>query len=258
VVRWIATLLVVAATAAVWALVGRDRGPRSNPSDPRLAQAEERVLAGDLVGVAELLEPLVEEYPDTGRARLLLGWSLKEQAKWPLAVPHLERALELEPFERQQTARFLLGWCRYYSGDLSGARADLELYLELEPDDTDTHFGLGVVALDEGRLDDAEGSFRRAIDLLEGEIAAVEAMGMPSPLRADLARAQFRLGEVLVAMKRWSEAKGAFDAAKTLVPSFREAWWQLYQVLLELGEDGAAQAAFERHELLRELERGEQ
>lgn len=248
---WLPILQAAVATCAALAALGCRDGVRANPDDPRLIAAEAALVAGDIDLAGEALTPLVEEFPDTGRARLLMGMVLKEQHKYALAIPHLERAVELQPFERWESGWFLLGWCRYYEGDLPGAQVAFERHLELEPIHSDTYFGLGVVALDEGRLDDAEASFERAIALLEDEVTRRMQSGVPVDRhREDLAIAQYRRAEVLVAGERWAEAREALQLALNILPGLRQGWWLLHQVLLELGLDEDAAKVLERHEAL--------
>ncbi len=90
-------------------------------------------------------------------------------------------------------------------------------------------FEHGVIAEDEGRLDEAAKAYERAI-ALEGP-------------EAELC---FNLGNVLYALDRKTEAAARFREAVALEADYAEAWNNLGNALSDVGEYEPARAAFEQ------------
>lgn len=229
--------------ALVAALVAACGGPEARNDDPRLDRADQLVLDGDFEEVERLARAVLAEFPGTGRAELLCGYSLQKRKRYTQAEPHFERALELEEFEKQASAWNLLGWCRYNQGRLAEAREAFRAHLEHAPDHDHSHYGLGLAALDDGLFDEAETSLRRAIELQEQGLG--EGKGW---LRADLAVSHCRLADVHVAREAWTEARDEFLAGLQLYEPLYSDWFKLHQVFQEMGEPERAALCLEKHD----------
>lgn len=221
-------------------------GPSASNDDPRLAQADRAISDGDFVAAQALAEAVLADHAGTGRAELLLGYSLQRRKRYELARPHFERALELEPFEKQVSAHYLLGWCTYNLGELDAARAAFEGHLERAPDYGHSWFGLGLVALDQERLDDAQDAFGRAIELQRAAVEAGDASQVP-----DLAASYCRRGEVHVRGEEWEAARDDLLAGLRVFPHMPDDWFRLHRVLSELGDDARAADALAQYERLK-------
>ncbi len=102
------------------------------------------------------------------------------------------------------------------------------------PDEGDSIFGLGLVALEADRLDEAERRFRRAIE--------VQA---PDPRRRkEVAKAHARLGDVYLRRDELEAARAELDTAVRLWPQHYTAFFKLSRVLTRLGEQAAAEEAY--------------
>jgi tetratricopeptide (TPR) repeat protein len=219
--------------------------PAPEPLDPRLDDALRRVAKGDFEGARALAGAVLAERPSSARAAFLVGLAHHKQKNYGAAEPFFDRALALGPtFEPFAPVTYFRAWCRYYLGDLAGARADFEAHLALVPDDADSRFGLGVIALDEGRLDDAERELGRALERSSALLGAGD-----DSRRADAAKAHARLADV-----RWlrDDAEGArreLEAAVELYPAHYAAWYKLHQVRLRLGDEQGAAEALRQHDL---------
>lgn len=174
---------------------------------------------------------VLTEHPRSDRAAGFLGLAIHKQKRYGQAREFLEQAaLSKVDFPERGHMPHFLGWCCYYSGDAAAARHYFEIHASHWPNFDDTHYGLGVIALDEDRVDEAEESFARAFKLLSAE----------GRDRRSLGKTLARLGDV--AMRRGDDAKamGFYERAVELWPDHYEAWARL--VRLYYRADRAADA----------------
>ncbi len=185
----------------------------------------------------QVLSAHLEGHPDDGHAEFLLGLSFHREKRYALAKPHFARAVELAP-EYHPTYHFQ-GWCLYWLGETGPARTAFEAHLGHAPTEGDSHFGLGVIDLDEDRLDDAERRFRRAIELQAG-----------NPRRGkDVSKAHARLADIHIRRDDLPAARAELIAATGLWPEHYAAFYKLSRVLRRLGENEAADEAFESYRI---------
>ncbi len=218
--------------------------PVLEPLDLRLDNALRMIVGGDLEGARTLAASVLAERPSSARASFLVGLAYHKQKNYGAAEPLFDRALELGPtFEPFAPVVYFRGWCRYYLGELDGARADFEAHLALVPNDADSRFGLGVIALDEGRLDDAERELGRALELSSALLA-----GGDESRRPDVSKAHARLADVHLLRDDLEGARRELEAAVELYPAHYNAWYKLHQVRLRLGDGPGAAEALSRHD----------
>jgi len=89
-----------------------------------------------------------------------LGVLLARTGLWMDAVPHLKRAVELEP--GRAVAWGQLGEALNHLDDLGGAREAYERAVELEPRNSRALYGLGIVLDRLNRPEDATHMYRRS------------------------------------------------------------------------------------------------
>jgi tetratricopeptide (TPR) repeat protein len=217
--------------------------------DPRLLDAFRAIKGGryeEARRMADAYGSAGAEHP--GQAAFIRGLSYHEQQLYESARPQFARAIELEP--EFSTTYFFAGFTLFNLGCLDEARAALETYLARSPDEAEAVFGLGLVALEQDRVDDAEQSFQRAI-------AIAEAKPRPGKKAADLdediARYQARLGDAYLRRDDLKSARAAFERSVELWPSHGEPWHKLARVLQRLGDTAGAERAQARSD--EELER---
>ncbi len=216
----------------------------AEPHDGRLDEALQRISAGDHAGGRELAERVLGERPGSARAEFVLALSFHKQKNYGRALPHFERALAIGPtFEPFATVHYFHGWCLYNLGELPRARAAFETHLGELPDEGDSHFALGLIALDEGRLDDATTRLERAIALNTERLQAGDASR-----RADVAKARARLAEVYLQRDELEAARNELEACVTIYPAHYTAWYKLHRVLAQLGEHELAEQALVEHD----------
>jgi len=126
------------------------------------------------------------------------------------------------------------GWALYHAGRPAESRQAFERHLRLDPTEGDTHFGLGVLAIERGDFDAAELSLEQAITLQQDD-----------PARAGgVAKSLARLSEVRLDRDGDREAAAALLArAVAADQDLYEAHYRLARLLRQLGRDAAANAA---------------
>jgi len=220
----------------------RPSGPDA-PADPT-ESADGRRLRPDLAPLYRLilerqtgparvrLRKLVDGDPADGQARFLFGLSYHRERRYGEAEPWFEEAMALAP--EFHLAGYFLAWGHYYRGLPSEAEAGWRRVLEVEPDLADAHFGIGLVALEDGRLDEAAGRFERAIAL--GRAAGEDA-------DRETAKALARLADVRTAEGDHVAARPLLEEAVALWPDHYEAWFKLARTYTRLGLDDLAEQA---------------
>jgi Flp pilus assembly protein TadD len=89
-----------------------------------------------------------------------LGVVLSRKGLWAMAVPHLRRAVALDP--GRAAAWYYLGEALNHVDDLPGAHAAFEQAVALQPQNPKALYGLGIVLDRLNRPDDATQMYRRA------------------------------------------------------------------------------------------------
>jgi tetratricopeptide (TPR) repeat protein len=173
----------------------------------------------------------LDRHEADGRAAFLFGLSYHREKRYALARPWFERAIRDAP--EYPVTHYFLGWALYYLGDAAAARAAFETHLHHDPDEGDSHFALGLVDLDEDRVDDAADRFERAIALQEGRADRVRELAKAYALRSDV---HVRRGDL-------AAARADLVRATALHPDHYAAHHRLYRVCLRLGDDDAAARA---------------
>ncbi len=232
---------------------GGTAAPEEADVEPDLPTPASVALRPELVAIFELIEQYqtgaarprlrawLQDHPGDGRAEFLLGLSFHREKRYGLALPHFVAASELEP-SYHPTWHFL-GWCLYWLGDLVAARQAFETHLSYKPEEGDSHFAIGLIDLDEDRLDDAERRFRDAIRLQADNPAR----------RKDVSKAHARLADIHVRCGELDAARNELVTATTLWPEHYTAFYKLFRVLTRLGETEAAKEAFRQYRLYEQV-----
>jgi tetratricopeptide (TPR) repeat protein len=184
------------------------------------------------------LDAYLAAHPDDGQAVFLYGLSYHREKRYGLARPHFERAIALAP--DYPMSYYFLGWCCYYLGDLPAARQAFERHLSAEPDqrkEADSIFGLGLIDLEEDRLDDAEQRFRRTIALEQGDQNRAR----------EISKAHVRLADVYERRDSLEQARDELVLATRLWPQHYAAFFKLSRVLIRLGDTEGAGEAFKQY-----------
>jgi tetratricopeptide (TPR) repeat protein len=207
----------------------------SFPDDPRLDAALKMMARGRFDVAALSARTVLGERADIDRAAAILGIALQKQKKYEEARPFLERARDSsQPFPERRHAAHFLGWCCYHLGDLEAARKAFEKHSKDVPDEPDTLFGLGLVAIGEDRIDDAEKALTKS---LEGFSAG------PKPDAVGQARVLTRLSDVAMRRGEVEKAEELLERAVKASAVQHETWSKLARVRDRLGKTNEADAA---------------
>src|SRR5206468_11506475 len=151
--------------------------------------------------------------PKMAAAYVNLGMLLLDNREDAAAVAPLRKAVELLPAESRP--RYLLAVALDRSGDRAGAAEAFEALLHLDPNDITAINYLGWAALRGGKPAEAEGRFRRAMEVQPKEPGASKG-----------------LAESLDAQKT-TEAAAAYRDYLGIMPNDSEARARLVHLLLE-------------------------
>src|SRR5467141_4343779 len=164
--------------------------------------------------------------PKMSEAYLNLGMLLLDKEEDAAAVAPLRKAVELLP--AQSRPRYLLEVALERSGNHAGAAESFEALIHLDPNDITALDYLGRAALREGKSEEAEARFRRALE--------VQPKG-PEALKG--------LAHSLDAQKK-PEAAGVYRDYLELMPNDSGARARLIHLLVELQQNDMALAELDR------------
>jgi Flp pilus assembly protein TadD len=163
--------------------------------------------------------------PKMSEAYLNLGVLLLDKHDYAAAITPLRKAVELLP--AQSHPRSLLAVAQDRSGDTAGAAETLQAVLRLDPKDLNAINYLGWSAINSGKPAEAEGQFRRALEIdphapgpLKGLAESLDAQKKPEAADAyrgylaqkpDDSQARARLIHLLVDQEKYEDALGELD-----------------------------------------------
>lgn len=213
-------------------------------ADPRWPVVQRMLGKGGFAEAEVVLTAWSTERPDDARLRFLLGLSIQKQRRYDRARELIESSIAAgDDFPERRHADHFLGWCLYYLGEPEAAAESFRRHLAAVPDEPDSTFALGLIALDGGDLDAAERAFTRAIERQSG----------PGADPRDLAKSFARLGDVREQLDRHAEAEELYMKSLAKYPNSVEVWDKLARVRDRLGKE--PEAAIARVEAGRARER---
>lgn len=206
----------------------------SYPDDVRLNTALRMLGKGALDAARQTAQTVQKAKPDCDRAVAIEGIVLNKMKRYEEAKPLLERARDSkQPFPEQKHAAHFLGWCHYHLGDLPAAQTAFELHLKAVPNEPDSTFGLGLVALGEDRLDDADRCFETAL----------AGFTTPRDSPVDRARVLTRMADLALRRDDPTAAEALLRRAIEASAVQHETWSKLARVCDRLGKGKEADAA---------------
>lgn len=215
-----------------------------SPDDFRIDAARALMRQGRFDVAETALRTVLGETPASDRARFFLAVAVGKQKRYGEARGLYEQVLASPRTfpERIHTEHFL-GWALYYLGEPDAARRHFLSHVEAVPDEGDSAFALGLIALDADDRPQAERWLLEAIRRQEGEPALVR----------EVAKAEARLGDLRYREDRLEEAIELWRRCVARWPDHHEAWSKLARAHARLGQD--ADAAFATRQWEQALER---
>jgi tetratricopeptide (TPR) repeat protein len=196
----------------------------------------------------ELAQAYLVAHPQDAQAMFLLGLSYYWTGNYGAARPWLEQALARDP--DIYVIHDYLGYSLFLLGELDAARREYEAFLAVVPREPKGHYELGLVELEETRLDAAAERFRHAIELYD-ELFRTDARQVAAR-QSEYAECHARLGEVYFARGDYPAARAELVRATTLCPGNISAFYTLSLVHRRLGEEELADQAAARYESARQ------
>ena len=195
-----------------------------------------RLIQQDETGSARIrLRNWMEANGEDARALFLFGLAYQREKRYAPAADWYVRATQAQPVY-PPTWHFL-GWSRYYLGQPRLSEEAFHRHLQMAPGEADSAYGLGLVMLDDARLDDAQSLFTRSVELLREQDGQNESR----------AKALFRLAEIQELRGDDARARSLLERALAASDRNEEAWFRLIQVCRRLGDEPAAMDAENRH-----------
>ena len=213
----------------------------------------------------------LREVADDAQLRTRLGGALVAQDSLEEALPHLERAVELDP--DLEEARYHLG--RLYlhlgmrvAGEASLGRfqrlqthhtdlLDFKTAIVLNPDDARAYYSLGAVYSRIGRLEAAWQAYRAALTIDPGHRDALNNLGnihlrrrapglaleqyeRATHMAPEFAPAALNAGNACMLLQQPGRALPFYERVVTLAPEVSMGWYGLASAHLELARPGVA------------------
>jgi tetratricopeptide (TPR) repeat protein len=194
---------------------------------PSVEQAWRLVGKGQRDQAIQLLNKVIETNPTNADARLLLGSLQMEAGAKSEAIAQLSEAVRLRP--QSAEAQNALGEAYHNFDEKQLAEQAFQKAVSLDPKFGQAQVNLGLVLLEEGKLDPAVPHLDEAVKILGHTPEAA----YPHYLLAKVSSARHQSGDAVKEL----------NTAVSLRPDFAEAWSDLGQARKEnLDEDGALRA----------------
>ncbi len=200
--------------------------------DPRINVARKLLRDGRFDVAETALRTVLADEPESDRARFFLALSIAKQKRYGEArILYDEVAASSRTFPERRHLDHFHGWTLYYLGEPLLARAAFLRHAEAVPEEGDSAFGLGLIALELDERAEAERWLQEAIRRQQSEPA----------LSREVAKAEARLGDLRYREDRVEEAVEHWRRCVALWPDHHEAWSKLSRgyARLDRPEDAA-------------------
>ncbi len=221
-----------------------DAAPNRETTDPPTASLDDdlapifgMISRNQLAPARDRVTVYLQQHPESGQGEFLLGLTYHREKRYALARPHFAKASRLRP-NFHPTYHFY-GWCLYYLGESDAARNTFQEHVRLAPTEGDSQFALGLLAMEDDQLDEAEQRFHKAIELQADNPRR----------RPDVAKAHARLGDLYIRRGQLEAAKEHLLNATNLWPEHYAAYYKLHLILNRLDQPEAAENAYEQYRI---------
>ena len=161
----------------------------------------------------------------------LMGLSYHKEKRYIKAVQWFKKSAQYDdPQNRYPPTWHFLGWSHYYLGDAPQSSIAFKQYLKMNPNEGDSLFGLGLLAMEDGAFEEASSLFERSIDVQQDR---------PTGQAKSIAR----LADIRVQQGNSTEALDLYKDALDLDPDLYEAWYHLATTQKRAGNNEESQVA---------------
>lgn len=207
---------------------------------------------------AQVLEVLVEKYPDSSEAHDLLGTTYSFQKKYDLAIDQLRRSLELKPDQLPTLMRLAVTLER--NGETDAAVSTLEKILEEQPQTLIARMALARIYQETGQADEAMRAYEQVLEqspdhqqatleygyLLgqKDQQAAIDFYLKAVQQKPQSAAIRQRLGRIYLSRQLFDKALEQFRMIRIQHPDNVQIIARMAMIELELEQWSAAEADF--------------
>ena len=128
----------------------------------------------DNEGLVKIRE-FIEKHPKVRNGWFILGWALRKLGRFNDALEAFKKAIDLGGTDTDTQNEIAI--CYMETGDLKAAQKNLELALGEDPESIKIISNLGILALKNGRQEEAEAFFRTVLELDPGDPLALHFLG---------------------------------------------------------------------------------
>ena len=136
---------------------------RTGLEDESFIEAYTLIRQGNEEAGMRSIRDFIEKRPSVWNGWFVLGWALRRLGRWEDGAAAFARAVELGG--NNSDTRNELAICLMESGDFQGARRELESALRDDGENIKIISNLGVLALKNGRANEAAAFFRTVLEL---------------------------------------------------------------------------------------------
>ena len=215
------------------------------PISGELATSFRLIEQGDTGPARIRLRQWMELNGEDARALFLFGLAYHHERLYARSAEWFTRSIEAEPVF--PPASHFLGWSEYYLGRPGESEAAFRNHILMTPGEGDSSYGLGLIKLDEGQLDEAEAFFQQAVTLQRNHTDRIDGVS----------KSLVRLAEIDELRGNDAQARERLQEAVSLFPDHYEAWYRLAKVRRRLGDEEGAIEAERTHQQVRQRVRPE-
>ena len=181
----------------------------------------------------------MDTHGESAQPLFLMGLSYHKEKRYIKAVQWFEKSAQFDvPTTQYPPTWHFLGWSQYYLGNATASHEAFNHYLMLNPNEGDSLFGLGLLAMEEGNFEEASKLFQQSIDVQQD-------------LPKGQAKSKARLADIREQQGNFSEALQLYREALDLDPDLYEAWYHLATTYKREGMEEECNAALEMYSVTR-------
>ena len=182
------------------------------------------------------LRQYMDSQGEAAQPLFLMGLSYHQEKRYIKAVQWFEKSAQYDDAEtRYPPTWHFLGWSHYYLGNATSSIEAFRHYLTMNPDEGDSLFGLGLLAMEDGAFEEAASLFEQSI-------------GVQQDRPTGQAKSKARLADIRVQQGDRLSAIQLYKEALQLDPDLYEAWYHLATTQKRSGNKDEFQVALDMFE----------